>query len=533
MSLLLAAFALSWTHVTATASLSLIPKPVSVQTTDEFFVFGPKTAIAATGPLARLGRQLQEDLSPATGYEFPVLGRAGSNSIHLRLDKALAKFGSEGYQLHVKPTGVEIAASTPAGVFYGIQTLRQMLPPEIFRRAKTDGVDWSIPGATIQDQPRFSWRGLHIDVGRHFMPKEFLLKYIDLLALQKMNVLHLHLTEDQGWRIEIKKYPKLTSVGSIRKQTMAGHYEEHRFDGVPYGGFYTQDDIREIVRYAQDRFVNVMPEIEMPGHSQAAIAAYPELGNTGKQLEVGTQWGVVENVFNPNDSTIRFLQDVLSEVLELFPSKFIHVGGDECPKSQWKASPDAQAKIKALGLKDENELQSWFIHQMDTFLASKGRRLVGWDEILEGGLAPGATVMSWQGEEGGIAAAKAGHDVVMTPSPYTYFDHYQTRDHKAEGVAFGGFLPLNRVYGYDPVPKQLTPEEAKHILGAQGQLWTEYIPTPKRLEFMAFPRACALAEVLWTPKAEKDYDEFMKRLPTHLARLTAMDVDYCKLAIGG
>jgi len=273
----------------------------------------------------------------------------------------------------------------------------------------------------------------------------------------------------------------------------------------------------------------VMPEIEMPGHSQAAIAAYPELGNTGKQLEVGTHWGVYDNVYNANDTTIHFLQDVLTEVLSLFPSKFIHIGGDECPKTQWHASPEAQAKIKQLGLKDEHELQSWFIHQMDAFLAAKGRRLVGWDEILEGGLAPGATVMSWRGEQGGIAAAKAGHDVIMTPGDSTYFDHYQSRDHKAEGVAIGGFLPLEKVYAYEPVPKELTAEEAKHVLGAQGQLWTEYIPDAKRLEYMAFPRACALAEVLWTPAKEKNYPDFLTRMSAHLERLSILDVNYRKL----
>ncbi len=316
------------------------------------------------------------------------------------------------------------------------------------------------------------------------MPKEVVLKLIDLIALHKMNVLHLHLTEDQGWRIEIKRYPRLTSVGAWRKESMVGHYEENLFDGIPYGGFYTQDDIREIVRYAADRFVNVVPEIEMPGHSEAAIAAYPELGNTSQPVEVRTRWGVSEDVYNVDDSTIQFLKNVLDEVLELFPSKLIHIGGDEAPKTQWHASAAAQEKMKQLGLKDEHELQGWFIRQIDAYLTAHGRRLVGWDEILEGGLAPGATVMSWRGEQGGLAAARAGHDVVMTPGESTYFDHYQSRDHKAEGIAIGGFLPLEKVYAYEPVPKELSPEEAQHVLGSQGQLWTEYIPDPKRLEYM-------------------------------------------------
>ena len=512
-----------------TEGISIIPEPVSIAQNSGSFALNSKTAIVAAGKLESIAHGLQNDLTQATGFELPVQNRGKSNAIVLRTNRTLAKLGDEGYTLQVTPNGIEIDAYQPAGVFYGIQSLRQLLPVESYRKAKVEGVEWSVPCVKIEDQPRFSWRGLHLDVGRHFMPKEFVLKFIDLLAIHKLNVLHLHLTEDQGWRIEIKKYPKLTSVGSWRKESMAGHYSENRYDGIPHGGYYTQDDIREIVRYAQDRFVNVMPEIEMPGHSQAAIAAYPELGNTDKQLEVGTHWGVYENVFNTNDATIHFLQDVLTEVLDLFPSKFIHVGGDEVPKTQWHASPEAQSKIKSLGLKDEHELQSWFIHQMDKFLAEKGRRLVGWDEILEGGLAPGATVMSWRGEQGGIAAAKAGHDVIMTPGDTTYFDHYQSRDHKAEGLAIGGFLPLEKVYGYEPVPKELNAEEAKHVLGAQGQLWTEYIPDPKRLEYMAYPRACALAEVLWTPAKTKDYSEFLKHLAVHVKRLGIMDVNYRKL----
>jgi len=528
MSLLLVTLALGATGNAATP-ISIVPQPVSLVHNGGTFSLNSKTTIVASRALEAMGRQLQRDLSPATGLDLNVVKRGNSNAIRLKTSNSLSKLGPEGYRLEVKADSVEISAFKPAGVFYGIQSLRQLLPVESFRKAKVDGIAWTAPCVTVEDQPRFSWRGLHIDVGRHFMPKEFLLKFIDLIALHKMNVMHLHLTEDQGWRIEIKKYPKLTSIGSKRKETMAGHYEENRYDGTPHSGFYTQDDIREIVKYAEDRFVDVMPEIEMPGHSQAAIAAYPELGNTGKQLEVGTHWGVYDNVYNANDTTIHFLQDVLTEVLSLFPSKFIHIGGDECPKTQWHASPEAQAKIKQLGLKDEHELQSWFIHQMDAFLAAKGRRLVGWDEILEGGLAPGATVMSWRGEQGGIAAAKAGHDVIMTPGDSTYFDHYQSRDHKAEGVAIGGFLPLEKVYAYEPVPKELTAEEAKHVLGAQGQLWTEYIPDAKRLEYMAFPRACALAEVLWTPAKEKNYPDFLTRMSAHLERLSILDVNYRKL----
>lgn len=487
------------------------------------FTLSPDMGIAASGEAEAVGRALRGYLSPGTGYALPV-GKRGA--ISLRLDKKLASLGSEGYRLHVQRDRVEITAGQPAGLFYGAQTFRQLLPVDVFRKARVDGVAWTAPCVLIEDVPRFSWRGAHLDVARHFMPKEFVLKYIDLLAMNKLNTLHFHLTDDQGWRIEIKKYPKLTSVGGWRKETMAGHYEENRFDGKPHGGFYTQEDIREIVAYARARFVNVVPEIEMPGHAQAAIAAYPELGNTGQQLEVGTRWGVIENVFNVNDSTIAFLQDVLTEVMALFPSKFIHVGGDECPKTQWKESSAAQAKMKALGLKNEEELQSWFIHQMDQFLASHGRRLIGWDEILEGGLAPGATVMSWRGEEGGIAAANAGHDVVMTPSSYTYLDHYQAKDRAKEPLAIGGFLPLETVYRYEPVPAGISLDKASHVLGAQGQLWTEYIPDPKQLEYMAFPRLCALSEVVWSPSKAKDYGSFVKRLEPMLERLRILDVNY-------
>jgi len=365
-----------------------------------------------------------------------------------------------------------------------------------------------------------------VDVGRHFMPKERLLKFIDLIAMQKINTLQLHLTDDQGWRIEIKKYPKLTEIGSKRKQTRLGHERQSKeFDGKPHGGFFTQQDIREIVAYARERFVNVVPEIEMPGHATAAIAAYPELGSTGKQLEVGTYWGVYKSIFNPSERTILFLQDVLGEVIELFPGRFIHVGGDEAPKDEWKASPQVQARIKELGLKDEAEMQSYFIRRMDQFLTSRGRRLIGWDEILEGGLAPGATVMSWRGTEGGIAAAKAGHDVVMTPTDYLYLDYYQSKDPQ-EPLAIGGFVPLEKVYAYEPVPAELTPEQGKRVLGAQGNLWTEYIRTTQHLEYMAFPRLAAVAEMTWTPKQSKDLASFKERLKAQEERWRALGVNF-------
>jgi hexosaminidase len=359
-----------------------------------------------------------------------------------------------------------------------------------------------------------------------------ILKHIDLLALHKLNVFHWHLTDDQGWRIQIRKYPKLTDIGAWRSDSMLGppttDPAQRRFAGKPHAGFYTQDDVREVVRYAMDRSITVVPEIEMPGHARAAIAAYPEIGNTGKQLEVATWWGVHDGIFGVHDRVFEFLQDVLEEVLELFPSRFIHVGGDEVPKKEWKANAAAQKRRKELKLKDEDELQSWFIKRMDAWLAARGRRLVGWDEILEGGLAPGATVMSWRGEKGGIEAARAGHDVIMAPEKPTYLDHAQSLD-KTEPVGHGGHNALADVYAYEPVPAALSPQAAVHVLGAQAQLWTEYMPDPKHVEYMAWPRLCAMSEVLWSPRETRDYGDFLERLRVHLERLRLLDVNFRKL----
>jgi hexosaminidase len=517
------------------ADVQIIPKPVSLEVKRGVFELDEITAVlwpAAWPEAEKQAKYLQAALRPATGLELPLheAGNAVPPKAILLLRAAPEKDpGNEGYRLTVTENAVRIEASSAAGLFYGIQTLRQLLPPEILEAGKADGVDWKMPCVEIADAPRFAWRGMMLDVSRHFMPKEFVLKCIDTIALHKMNSLQLHLTDDQGWRIEIKKYPKLTEVGAWREETLIGHLRDkpHQYDGKRHGGFYTQEDIREIVAYAADRFVNIVPEIEMPGHAQAAIAAYPELGNVGEKLPVRTFWGVNENIFNAREETILFLQDVLTEVLELFPGPFIHIGGDEARKTQWEASPEVQAKIKALGLKDEHELQSWFIRRMDTFLTEKGRRLIGWDEILEGGLAEGAAVMSWRGIKGGIAAAKAGHDVVMAPTTHTYFDYYQAAP-ESEPLAIGGNLPIDRVYSFDPIPKQLSRKEAEHILGAQAQLWTEYIATPEHLEYMAWPRMCALAEIAWTPQEARKFKDFEKRLKHHVDRLGAMDVNYRK-----
>ena len=514
--------------VLVSPTISIIPRPVSMVTAEGTFLITQQTSIVASKENLHLAQNIRDWLKPALGFELSVTTRKSDNSIDLRLNNKLQDLGPEGYTLTINTDGIHIEALAPAGLFYGFQTLRQLLPPDIYRKSPV-GQEWSVPFVAIRDYPRFFWRGSHIDVARHFMPKEFILKYIDLIAMHKMNVLHMHLTDDQGWRIEIKKYPKLTEIGSMNDfggSTPVNASGEEHASSLPHGGYYTQDDIREIVAYAADRFVTVVPEIEMPGHSQAAIASYPELGNTGKQLSVMSSYGVSENVYNVDDSTIRFLEDVLDEVMALFPSPYIHIGGDEVPKNQWHDSPAAQAKMKSLGLKDEDELQSWFVQQIDSYLSSHGRRLIGWDEILEGGLAPGATVMSWRGLDGGIAAAKAGHDVVMAPGDWTYFDKYQSRFREQEPLAIGGYLPVQTVYSYEPVPDALTPDEAKHVLGAQCQLWSEYIPHPKQMEYMAFPRLCALSEVVWSPKEGRNYDDFLARLQTHLERLKILDVNY-------
>jgi hexosaminidase len=514
-------------------SVPIIPAPAKVTLRPGAFTLTAATRIQAPAALREVAELFREALRPATGLPLAIVPKGGGSRILLVLDPKLKALGEEGYKLSVSPKGVEVRALAPAGVFYGLQSFRQLLPTAGFRKSLASDIAWKAPAVEIEDKPRFKWRGSHLDVGRHFMPKEALLKHLDLLALHKLNVFHWHLTEDQGWRIEIKKYPKLTEVGAWRKDSALGPPPQKdkdgkrawKFRGKPHGGFYTQDDVREVVHYAADRFITVVPEIEMPGHARAAIAAYPELGNTGKPTEVATSWGVFTEVYSPDDKTLAFVKDVLEEVLALFPSKFIHVGGDECPKKEWKESPAAQARIKALGLKDEEELQSWFIKQIDTWLTAKGRRLIGWDEILEGGLAPGAAVMSWRGEKGGIAAAKAGHDVVMAPGKPTYFDHYQSKDPQ-EPVAIGGFNPIEDIYAYEPVPAELSPAEAAHVLGSQAQLWTEYMPNPRHVEYMAWPRLCALSEVVWSPKEVRNLDSFKARLATHLGRLRALDVNY-------
>jgi len=513
-------------------TLSVIPRPVSAKYSEGFFTITSATRVIAEDKAAAEAQKLIDVLAPAMGFRLQLLTRSENQDqvIKFKLSDKLPQMGDEGYTLDVTDKSIIIRAAKPAGLFYGIQTSRQLLPASVFSKTMVKSTTWKVPCVKITDYPRFKWRGLLVDPARHFIPKSALLQFIDAMALHKLNSLQIHLTDDQGWRIEIRKYPKLTEIGAWRDETLIGHLHKGplRFDGKRHGGFYTQADIREIVRYASARHINIVPEIEMPGHARAAISSYPHLGvfpAKQKDIKVWTRWGVSGDIFAPRPRTIAFLQDVLSEVMQLFPSNYIHIGGDEAVKNHWKASAEFQALIRAKGLKDEAELQSWFIKQMDTFLTKHGRRLVGWDDILQGGLAPGAVVMSWRGEAGGITSANAGHDVVMAPTSHTYFDYYQGPADK-EPLAIGGYVPLQKVYQYEPVPKAIDTDKLSHVLGLQAQLWSEYIPNPQHLEYMAYPRAAALAEVGWSPKSSKDYDDFLARLRQHIERLKLMEIRY-------
>ncbi|MEK0421505.1 MAG: hypothetical protein RLZZ161_1356 [Bacteroidota bacterium] len=431
-------------------------------------------------------------------------------------------YNSEYYQLSVSPKQIQIKAYTDTGVKRAITTLMQLLPADYFINRPAEV---SIPCVNIEDQPAFAYRGLHLDVCRHFFGLDFILKYIDAMAMHKYNVFHWHLTEDQGWRIEIKKYPKLTEIGAWRNGSQIGRYAEQRFDSSYYGGFYTQEQIRFVVEYAKLKYITVIPEIEMPGHSLAALSAYPQYSCTGGPFEVAKGWGVFDDVYCAgNDSTIAFLKDVLTEVISLFPSQYIHIGGDECPKTRWKSCEKCQKRMKDNGLKDEHELQSWFVQHMEKWLNQQGRQIIGWDEILEGGLAPNATVMSWRGIEGGEMAAKMGHNAIMTPGKPCYFDHYQSKD-STEPIAIGGYNSLQHVYNYRPVPAGFDSSLAHRILGAQGNVWTEYMESPRHVEYMVWPRAAALSEVLWTGPGG-NYNDFLERLPADMARLKVMKVNF-------
>ncbi len=519
-------------NLLADNSVNIIPYPQSVKLQPGNFKFDKNTVLSVSTKdvdVIKIAEQFQMQLNLVSGINLK-LSEANSQSKIEFIKTDSAYTNNEAYRLSVSPRLIRIEAATSNGFFYALQTLYQLLPPDIYGKTRSKIKKWEIPCVNIEDAPRFSYRGLHLDVCRHFFPVEFIKKYIDAMAIHKLNRFHWHLTDDQGWRIEIKKYPLLTEIGSQRTETLIGHYYENmpqQFDNKTYGGYYTQDEAREIVKYAASKFITVIPEIEMPGHAMAAIAAYPYLSCTQQPLKVATKWGVFDDVFCPRDSTFTFLENVLSEVMAIFPSEYIHIGGDECPKTRWKSCPDCQAKIKELELKDEHELQSYFVQRIEKFVNSKGRKIIGWDEILEGGLAPNATVMSWRGIDGGIAAAKSGHNVIMTPMSHCYFDFYQAEP-ATEPTAIGGYVSLNKVYDFEPVPPVLTAEEAKYIVGAQANVWTEYITSTSHVEYMAYPRASALSEVLWTMPENKNWTRFSGNMLKAFERYKALDTNASK-----
>ena len=504
--------------------VDVVPRPMQVETDTGYFEVTPETEILferGNTDVRAVAEYLADLIQPATGFSLsmrPISGFfAGKNVIILTTKDSGPARGTEGYALQVDSNVVIIRALSATGIFYGVQTLRQLLPIEIEQKSLVQDVHWTIPAVTIADHPRFKWRGMHLDVGRHFFPVSFIKKYIDVMALYKLNTFHWHLTEDQGWRIEIKKYPRLTSVGSKRAESQG--------DGIPHAGYYTQDEVRDVVAYAASRFVTVVPEIEMPGHSKAALAAYPELSCTGGPFDVETRWGVHSDVYCAgSEKTFEFMENVLLEVMDLFPGEVIHIGGDECPKARWEKCPKCQQRIADESLANEHELQSYFITRIEKFVNSHGRNIIGWDEILEGGLAPNAAVMSWRGMQGGIEAANAGHNVVMAPTSFCYFDYYQAKS--GEPKAIGGYLPLEKVYSFEPVPAEIAPEKEHFIIGAQANLWSEYIPTPEHAEYMLLPRMCALAEVVWSPKELRYWPDFKNRMEIQYQRLTELGLNF-------
>lgn len=506
---------------------SFIPQPVSLQTNGGTFTISKKTVLAVRDEEDRKAAHFFNDyLQQFYGFSLDIDRQEGKD--YIRLNTRDSGASSKGaYILNVTADGVVIEGDSHPGTFYGLQSLIQLLPVPQNPTQSFNGA-LSIPAVSIQDAPRFTYRGMHLDVGRHLFPLSFIKKYIDYIALHKMNYFHWHLTEDQGWRIEIKKYPKLTEVGAYRNGTIIGRYPGTGNDSVRYGGYYTQDEVREIVKYAADRHVTVVPEIEMPGHSSAALTAYPWLGCPGTgPYKVEETWGIFDDVYCAGkDSTFQFLQDVLDEVIALFPSKYIHIGGDESPKANWKKCPRCQKRIKDEGLKDEHQLQSYFIQRMEKYINGKGRTIIGWDEILEGGLAPNAIVMSWRGESGGIEAARQKHNVIMTPGSHVYLDHSQSGNE--DSVTIGGFTTVEKIYSYEPIPKELNAEQAKYVMGAQGNVWTEYMRYPGKVEYQIFPRMSALSEVLWSPKEARNWNSFEKRLSTQFSRYELWGANYSK-----
>ncbi|MDR1526303.1 MAG: beta-N-acetylhexosaminidase [Dysgonamonadaceae bacterium] len=510
---------------------TIIPKPVQVQPATGQFTFNSATRLVLEKGLkpevADAFFTLAGHLKAAAGIDLKTTRSGASNVIICRPNKQL--LSPESYRLNIEKNRIIVEAGDPAGFFYASQSLRQLLPAAIESSTLQENVRWAVPCGRIDDTPNYRYRGMHLDVCRHFSTKEEVMGYIDQLAFLKINTFHWHLTEDQAWRIEIKKYPRLTEVGAFRNRTLA--YNSARslqWDNTRVGGFYTQDDIREVIDYAKKRFIQIIPEIELPGHAVAALAAYPEYSCSGGPFTVEGKWGIFNDVFCSREETFGFLEGILDEVAALFPYPYIHIGGDECPKLRWSRCHACQERIKAEGLKNEHELQSYFVNRIGRFLASKGKKIIGWDEILEGdGLMPDAVVMSWRGTEGGVAAARQGHDVIMTPNQYLYLDYYQSKE-SGEPPAIGGFVPIQKVYEYNPTPAELTPAEARHIWGVQANVWTEYMPNPKHREYMIFPRIAALAEIAWLPQDKKDYNDFKHRLLALFRHYDVEGINYSK-----
>ncbi len=521
----------------AQKTIDIIPQPISVKLDkNSFFTYDNNTKIICNVDSKEysVAEYLHSQLQRFNNSVKPILPKkdnpkyniANSIIFVLSSDKTL---GKEGYQIDILQDRIVVSANDNPGFFYAAQTLIQLIMPNdaTNNNSNLDSYSANIPSGRIIDYPRFTYRGKHLDCARHFFTKEEVKQYIDLMAFHKLNTLHWHLTDDQGWRVEIKKYPKLQTIASKRKETLIGHYSDTpiKYDGKEYGGYYTQEEIKEVVEYAKQRFIRIIPEIEMPGHALAALSAYPELGCRDEKYESATTWGVFEEVFCTKEETFVFLQNVLDEVVELFPSEYIHIGGDECPKKRWKECQICQNRIKGNNLKDEYELQSYFMNRIEKYLEAKGKKVIGWDEILEGGLKGEATVMSWQGEAGAIAAAKSGHDAIMVPTAFLYFDYYQGSA-EVEPLGIGGFVPLKKVYDFEPVPKELNETQAKHIIGVQANTWTEYIPTFKKVQYMDIPRIAALSEIAWTKKENKDYNSFLKRLDKQIGRYDYLGYNY-------
>lgn len=532
-------------YINSDQDYAIIPKPIDIQVKNGRFIIDQNTKVTADKDLKVEAQYLAEILSLSTGKEIQFTDNKGN--INLIIDSSLES--DEAYILSVNYNKVKISGKTAKGVFYGIQSLRQLIQKKAL--CENEFVIASIPATLITDAPRYAYRGMHLDVARHFFSVDFIKRYIDILAMHKMNSFHWHLTEDQGWRIEIKKYPKLTEIGAWRSGTIVGNYPGSENDNLKYGGYYTQEEVKEVIAYAAKNHITVIPEIELPGHSSAAIAAYPflscfpkeksivpkgmiskgskEAQKNGKPKIVQESWGVYDDVYCAGkEETFEVLENILSEVIELFPSKYIHIGGDECPKGNWKKCPLCQKRKKEHGLKDEHELQSYFIQRIEKFVNSKGKSIIGWDEILEGGLAPNATVMSWRGNKGGIEAANADHNVIMSPNSHCYFDHYQAKDRTNEPIAIGGFLPVEKVYSFDPTPDELEASKHKYILGGQANLWTEYIGSEEYAEYMLLPRLTALSESLWSQKKMKNWDDFKVRLSTFRKKYDELGLNYAK-----